>query len=181
METKEKNLEQDIESWLLNEGGYVKGTMATYDKKRAIDLPSQTDDSVIVPFEMAQIPNVLFATGWTNHQIILNRCKTDTERLFYMLYAGKERLENKELMRAIKTDTMNSLLGGKNVQSKVMANTYPDAPLLFKDKVFLEMLGLPLEFLQIHFSSQYPVSSNIYSYSVPMRLSGSYHLRYSMM
>ena len=28
METKEKNLEQDIESWLLNEGGYVKGTMA---------------------------------------------------------------------------------------------------------------------------------------------------------
>ena len=27
-----------------------------------------------------------------------------------------------------------------------MANTYPDAPLLFKDKVFLEMLGLPLEY-----------------------------------
>ena len=24
METKEKNLEQDIESWLLNEGGYVR-------------------------------------------------------------------------------------------------------------------------------------------------------------
>ena len=39
METKEKNLEQDIESWLLSEGGYVKGTMATYDKKRAIDMP----------------------------------------------------------------------------------------------------------------------------------------------
>ena len=29
METKDKNLEQDIESWLLNEGGYVKGMMAT--------------------------------------------------------------------------------------------------------------------------------------------------------
>ena len=39
METKEKNLEQDIESWLLSEGGYVKGTMATYVKKRAIDMP----------------------------------------------------------------------------------------------------------------------------------------------
>jgi len=38
---------------------------------------------LIVPFEMAQIPDVLFATGWTNHQIILNRCKSDTERLFY--------------------------------------------------------------------------------------------------
>lgn len=39
METKEKNFEQDIESWLLREGGYTKGTMATYDKKRAIDMP----------------------------------------------------------------------------------------------------------------------------------------------
>ena len=60
---------------------------------------AQIDGRLIVPFEMAQIPNVLFATGWTNHQIILNRCKSDTERLFYMLYAGKEHLENKELLR----------------------------------------------------------------------------------
>ena len=100
---------------------------------------SKFDD--IVPFEMAQIPKVLFATGWTNHQIIMSRCKTDTERLFYMLYAGKERLENKELIRIIKIDTMNSLLGGKDVQSEVMAKTYPSSPLLFKDRVYLEMLG----------------------------------------
>lgn len=53
---------------------------------------------------MAQIPNVLFCTGWMNHQIVLNRCKTDVERLFYILYAGRERLENKELIRAIKTE-----------------------------------------------------------------------------
>lgn len=107
---------------------------------------AQRDDAVIMPFEMAQIPKVLFATGWTNHQIIMNRCKTDTERLFYMLYAGKERLENKELIRIIKVDTMNSLLGGKDVQSEVMAKTYPSSPLLFKDKVYLEMLGLPPDY-----------------------------------
>ena len=107
---------------------------------------AQIDGKRIVPFEMAQIPNVLFATGWTNHQIILNRCKSDTERLFYMLYAGKEHLENKELLRAIKTDTINSLLGGKDVQSEMMTKTYPTSPLLFKDKVYLEMLGLPLEY-----------------------------------
>jgi len=51
---------------------------------------AQIDNGEIVSFEMTQIPNVLFATGWTNHQIIMNRCKTDAERLFYMLYAGKE-------------------------------------------------------------------------------------------
>ena len=107
---------------------------------------AQKGGEVIVPFGMAQIPKVLFATGWTNHQIIMNRCKTDTERLFYMLYAGKERLENKELIRIIKIDTMNSLLGGKDVQSDVMAKTYPSSPLLFKDKIYLEMLGLPLDY-----------------------------------
>ena len=107
---------------------------------------AQMDDAVIVPFEMAQIPNVLFCTGWTNHQIVLNRCKTDAERLFYILYAGRERLENKELLRAIKTDTMNSLLGGKNNQSNMMSKTYPNSSVLFKEKVYLDMLGLPLQY-----------------------------------
>ena len=81
-------------------------------------LPSKVGE--IVSFEMTQIPSVLFSTGWTNHQIIMNRCKTDSERLFYMLYAGKEQLENKELVRVIKTNTMTSLLGSKDVQSEMM-------------------------------------------------------------
>ncbi len=37
---KEKNFESAIEQWLVNEGGYVKGNQATYDKERAIDLPT---------------------------------------------------------------------------------------------------------------------------------------------
>ena len=36
---------------------------------------AQMGDDVIVPFEMAQIPKVLFATGWTNHQIIMSSCR----------------------------------------------------------------------------------------------------------
>ena len=38
METKEKNFENDIEARLLAQG-YRKGSMATYDKARAIDMP----------------------------------------------------------------------------------------------------------------------------------------------
>ena len=107
---------------------------------------AQIDNNIIVPIELAQIPSVLFATGWSNHQLIMNRCKTDEQRLFYMLYAGKERLEYKELQRALKTDTMSSLLGGKDVQSRVMEQTYPSSPLLFKDTVYLEMFGLPVKY-----------------------------------
>ena len=39
MDTSEKRFEQDIETYLLSEeGGYIKGSMATYDKVKAIDL-----------------------------------------------------------------------------------------------------------------------------------------------
>lgn len=111
-----------------------------------VPIESAQTENIIVPIELAQIPNVLFATGWSNHQLIMSRCKTDEQRLFYMLYAGRERLEYKELQRALKTDTMSSILNGKDVQSDIMSKTYPDSPLLFKDKVYLEMLGLPLEY-----------------------------------
>lgn len=39
MNTKESQFEKDIESYLLNNGGYVKGNQSTYDKERAIDMP----------------------------------------------------------------------------------------------------------------------------------------------
>lgn len=42
METKEKNFEADIESYLLTQGGYIKGVSgkkSTYDLEKAIDMP----------------------------------------------------------------------------------------------------------------------------------------------
>ena len=107
---------------------------------------AQLQSGSIVPIELAQIPPELFSTGWSNHQLIMNNCKTNEQRLFYMMYAGREHLEYKELERAIKTDAMSAVLGGKDVQSKVMQTKYPRAPLLFKDRISLDMLGLPLNF-----------------------------------
>lgn len=111
-----------------------------------VPLETAQNEQAIVPFGMAQIPSVLFCTGWTNHQIILNRCETNTERLFYILYAGRERLQNKELTRAIKTNVMNSILGSRNVLSQTMERTYPTSSVLFKEKIYLDMLGLPLRY-----------------------------------
>jgi predicted nuclease of restriction endonuclease-like (RecB) superfamily len=107
---------------------------------------AQIQTKSIVPFETAQIPKVLFCTGWGNHQIVLNRCRTNEERLFYIMYAWRERLQNKELERAIKTDTMSAILGSRDVQSQMLQTQYPQAPLLFKDRVSLDMLGLPLNY-----------------------------------
>ena len=51
MDTKEKNFEQDIESYLLSHG-YVKGNQATYDKSKAIDMP------VLISFIQATQPKM---------------------------------------------------------------------------------------------------------------------------
>ena len=51
METKEKNFENDIEARLLAQG-YRKGSMATYDKVKAIDMP------VLVEFIQATQPKM---------------------------------------------------------------------------------------------------------------------------
>ena len=118
------------------------------DEKKAI-VPielAQIGNDVIVPIELTQIPNVLFATGWSNHQLIMSRCKSDEQRLFYMLYAGREQLEYKELQRALRTDAMSSILGSKDVQSEMMKREYPQSGVLFKDTVYLEMFGLPVKY-----------------------------------
>ena len=45
MDQKEKRFESDIETYLLAEGGYTKGTMETYDKTKAIDFT--TTDNIV--------------------------------------------------------------------------------------------------------------------------------------
>ena len=69
---------------------------------------AQMDDAVIVPIELAQIPSVLFSTGWSNHQLIMSQCKSDEQRLFYILYSGHEQLEYKQLEPALKTGCHSS-------------------------------------------------------------------------
>lgn len=104
---------------------------------------AQRESNELVPFEMAQIPTILFSTGWTNHQIIMSRCQSNDERLFYILFAKKEQLQNKQLERAIKTDTMASILRAKDIQSDALHTTYAKSPALFKDTAYLDFLGLP--------------------------------------
>lgn len=107
---------------------------------------AQNGNEEIVPFQMAQLPQVLYATGWTNHQLILNRCKSDEEKLFYILYAGHEHLQNKELERAIKTNTMSSLLDCGKIQTDKLKEIYPQSQVLFKDTAYLDFLGLPKKY-----------------------------------
>ncbi len=92
---------------------------------------------------VGQLPKILELTTLTNHIEILCRCKTSEERMFYILYANKERLVKRELQRCISNQTFSTLLGGKKSMAKGMLETYPSAPVMFKDTLFIDFLNLP--------------------------------------
>lgn len=116
-----------------------------------IDFAEVKPTSEIVQLSTAQfeyevpivMPELVKLTSFTNHVAILNQCKTSEQRLFYILYAHRERLKAKEMQRCISTDTYSSLLGSKHNLSKGLLETYPEAPILFKDTTFVDFLGLP--------------------------------------
>lgn len=89
------------------------------------------------------MPKVLGFTTLTNHIEILSRCKRNEERLFYVLYSNKEHLATRELKRCISNRTFSTLLGSKKSMSKGMLKTYPKAPAMFKDTLFVDFLNLP--------------------------------------
>lgn len=92
---------------------------------------------------VGQMPEILELTTLTNHIEILCRCKSDEERLFYILYANKEHLVKRELQRCISNQTYTALLGSKDNMSKGLLERYPNAPVMFKDTLFVDFLNLP--------------------------------------
>lgn len=97
----------------------------------------------IVQMPFGQMPKILELTSLSIHIEILCRCKSYEERLFYILYANKENLTYKELQRCISNQTYTALLSNKNNMSKGLLETYPNAPIMFKDTLFVDFLNLP--------------------------------------
>jgi len=103
----------------------------------------QSTAGLIVQPMVAQLPDFLNLTTLTNHFEIINACKTIEERIFYVLYSHKERLNKRELQRCLKNNTFASLMGDKHNLSKGLKNIYPQAAPMLKDTIFVDFLGLP--------------------------------------
>lgn len=117
--------------------------LTTWNYSNVKTMDSNKPISEIVQTASGQFPNVLCLTTLSNHYDILCRCRSFEERLFYILYAHKENLKNKELQRAISTQTYETLLRSKNNMSKGLLETYPTSPIMFKDTYFVDFLNLP--------------------------------------
>ena len=103
----------------------------------------QMPSAQIVQIPFGQMPRILELTTLSNHTEILCRCKSYEERLFYILYAHKEHLSFKEMQRCISNQTYATLLSSKGNMSKGLLEAYPNAPMMFKDTLFVDFLDLP--------------------------------------
>ena len=113
------------------------------DHKQKIPVIVQPKTAQFVQPAIGQMPKILELTSLTNHIEILCRCKSNEERLFYILYANKEHLVKRELQRCISNQTYAGLLGSKDNMSKGLLERYPNAPVMFKDTLFVDFLNLP--------------------------------------
>jgi predicted nuclease of restriction endonuclease-like (RecB) superfamily len=80
----------------------------------------------------------------------MDSCRTHEERTFYILYAYRERLNVRELRRAIKTSYYTRFLSGNEIQSCGLKKIYPSAKHLFKNVACLDFLGLPDKYYEKH-------------------------------
>ena len=132
----------------------ITQSVAHGQNKIVQSVTAQNEDAVIVQSPTAQFalpfPAVLAVTSFTNHIEILNRCKSNEERVFYMLYSYRERLKLRELRRCIVNQTYSTLLDKEKMLSPQLLRDYPSSEYLLKDKALVDFLGLPANHNEHH-------------------------------
>ena len=127
----------------------------TYGRNEFVQsVTAQNGDGIIVQSAPAQFelpfPTILATTSFTNHIEILNRCKSNEERVFYMLYSYRERLKSRELRRCIVNQTYSTLLDKDKMMSPQLLKDYPNSEYLLKDKAIVDFLELPAKHNEHH-------------------------------
>jgi predicted nuclease of restriction endonuclease-like (RecB) superfamily len=80
--------------------------------------------------------------SWTHHRIIMSRCKTEAERLFYLQLAATECYSTRELERQINSGIFERTLLADAKLPPTPAHPQPLAG-VFRDSYILDFLNLP--------------------------------------
>ena len=94
--------------------------------------------------QLVPMPRVFALTTFTNLVEILNRTRTAQERLFYIVYAYRERLNMRELRRRLVDDAYSTVLGSdRRNYSKALKAAHPAVPAILPDAALVDFLHLP--------------------------------------
>lgn len=80
---------------------------------------------------------------WSQHLLIMGKCRTPEERQFYLTMSRQERWTKRDLERQINGALFERSLTSPIQASSSLKTTHPNALQTFKDTYLLEFLGLP--------------------------------------
>ena len=80
--------------------------------------------------------------SWTQHLIIISKCRTPEERQFYLTTSRKQRWTKRELERQINGALFERTFENPIQAAKSLETTHPNAVQTFRDTYMLEFLGL---------------------------------------
>ncbi len=130
----------------LNVGEFVQLPSAQIKGNAIVQMPSAQLETA----DNQPLPLLLTVTTFSNHVEIMNRCRTDDERIFYMLYACHQGLKTEELRRCIVNQTYSSLMDKEKMLSPKLVSEYPHSEFMLKDKAVVDFLNLPKEHNEHH-------------------------------
>lgn len=87
---------------------------------------------------------VLTQLSWTHHCILMSRCKTEEERLFYLQLTATERYSTRELERQINSGIFERTLLADAKYSPARHTHPKNLSGVFRDSYILDFLNLPL-------------------------------------
>jgi predicted nuclease of restriction endonuclease-like (RecB) superfamily len=87
------------------------------------------------------VSSLLTQLSWTHHSILISRCKTEAERLFYLQLAVTERYSTRELDRQINSSVFERT---RLADAKLPQTSHPKPFTgIFRDSYILDFLNLP--------------------------------------
>lgn len=81
--------------------------------------------------------------SWSNHLMILSKCKTIEEKQFYILLSAKDKLSKRELKRQIESSVFERTMLADIKVSPLVTQLQKDVSQVFKDTYVFEFLDLP--------------------------------------
>lgn len=86
---------------------------------------------------------LLTQLSWTHHYILMSRCKTEAERLFYLQLAATERYSTRELERQINSSIFERTLLADAKFPPANQSHHQNLSGVFRDSYILDFLNLP--------------------------------------
>ncbi len=87
------------------------------------------------------VSTLLRQISWSNNLLILSRCKTEEERVFYLQVSAREHLSHRELDRQISSALYERTALQQPKLSAVLRQIQPAAENIFRDQYIMEFVG----------------------------------------